>query len=733
MAGSLSPSALALLAAASQPSASPGLLSGVASPPVLAAAVAARSSPALAALQLAAALNSNRNTPATTPSATPGVSTSGEQFGALAAAGLSQLAAAAVAAAQSPPVWNGTNNSNSSAASNWLYGPNGTPNPLANPLGGGIGSPALAAGASPSLLARLSPAITSLMAAQNNQSSFLLNNYGNNHHQHHQSGHGEVPSPSSNASSVVSGANTNISSTGGGDGNQSLASEVMLLRAAMVQQQQQNNQLLGSVIDAAQQAIASAQSQQTPTNAPVTPKAKMAMPTPTSRPRHDASMFGTAHIAGQKRPLHHQQTRPQDMGMPMMHGMAAYHPAGHSPAHSAFRQMPHQQQPMPLHHQQPQHIHHQRPKTPPNEPHIKKPLNAFMLFMKEQRAQVIAECTLKESAAINQILGQRWHNLSREEQARYYDMAKAEKEKHAQMYPNWSARENYASHAKKKRRKMKNAYHSMMPGMMMGPDGGALKDPRDAALKKCRARYGIDQMDKWCKPCRRKKKCARYYNLPGGEDDDGVDGKSTSSSHHNMGGAPGMAGIVPGMNTTPVISGGHHPHQFMHSGGPVEDDWGSDDGSSVGDSDEDEEQLNAFHLVTESSSGNSTPSPTPPAMAPLSPTSSIHSSASHHHLNHPLHHQNLPTQVPFNPAAMQFHPSMIPPNLMQQQMATSQQLQLSTSGMSQQQLEQKPPPVGTAPHTPPSSTSTNTGQQLCSPNSQTSNAGLAYRPLLPAN
>ena len=39
--------------------------------------------------------------------------------------------------------------------------------------------------------------------------------------------------------------------------------------------------------------------------------------------------------------------------------------------------------------------------------HIKKPLNAFMLFMKEQRQTVIEDCTLKESAAINQILGKR--------------------------------------------------------------------------------------------------------------------------------------------------------------------------------------------------------------------------------------------------------------------------------------------------------------------------------------
>ncbi|KAL3313344.1 T-cell specific, HMG-box, partial [Cichlidogyrus casuarinus] len=82
--------------------------------------------------------------------------------------------------------------------------------------------------------------------------------------------------------------------------------------------------------------------------------------------------------------------------------------------------------------------------------HIKKPLNAFMLFMKDMRAQVVAECTLKESAAINQILGRRWHALTQEDQAKYYEMARKEKELHQQMYPGWTARENYAMHSKKR-------------------------------------------------------------------------------------------------------------------------------------------------------------------------------------------------------------------------------------------------------------------------------------------
>jgi hypothetical protein len=85
-----------------------------------------------------------------------------------------------------------------------------------------------------------------------------------------------------------------------------------------------------------------------------------------------------------------------------------------------------------------------------SKPHIKKPLNAFMLYMKEQRAKVVSECTLKESAAINQILGRKWHALSKEEQQKYYEMARKEREKHMVLYPGWSARDNYGKRKKTK-------------------------------------------------------------------------------------------------------------------------------------------------------------------------------------------------------------------------------------------------------------------------------------------
>lgn len=166
------------------------------------------------------------------------------------------------------------------------------------------------------------------------------------------------------------------------------------------------------------------------------------------------------------------------------------------------------------------------------KPHIKKPLNAFMLYMKEMRAKVVAECTLKESAAINQILGRRWHELSREEQSKYYEKARQERQLHMELYPGWSARDNYGYVSKKKKRKKD-------------------RSPTDSGgnnMKKCRARFGLDQQNQWCKPCKRKKKCIRYMESIGMNcnsvkdehfnDLDDIDGQRSDEDdidHENMG------------------------------------------------------------------------------------------------------------------------------------------------------------------------------------------------------
>ncbi|XP_059388496.1 transcription factor 7-like 2 isoform X13 [Carassius carassius] len=193
------------------------------------------------------------------------------------------------------------------------------------------------------------------------------------------------------------------------------------------------------------------------------------------------------------------------------------------------------------------------------QPHIKKPLNAFMLYMKEMRAKVVAECTLKESAAINQILGRRWHALSREEQAKYYELARKERQLHMQLYPGWSARDNYGKKKKRKREKQAG-------------EGNDLSAP-----KKCRARFGLDQQNNWCGPCRRKKKCIRYIQgegscaSPPSSDGSLLDSPPTSpsmvspspSSKESNPQTEQMQPLSLTMKPPPLLSSSQHQHLSM--------------------------------------------------------------------------------------------------------------------------------------------------------------------------
>ncbi|GIY86520.1 hypothetical protein CDAR_533292 [Caerostris darwini] len=145
---------------------------------------------------------------------------------------------------------------------------------------------------------------------------------------------------------------------------------------------------------------------------------------------------------------------------------------------------------------------------------IKKPLNAFMLYMRDMRPVVMKDNGVKESAAINRKLGKMWHNVAEEVRIKYHDMARIERERHMARYPNWTARDNYACNAKKKKRKRNKS-----------GDGDGNN------LKKCRARYGLDKQNSWCKPCRRKKKCIRYCN---GSDN------TTGESEDNIGSVESM-------------------------------------------------------------------------------------------------------------------------------------------------------------------------------------------------
>ncbi|XP_055762058.1 transcription factor 7-like 2 isoform X13 [Salvelinus fontinalis] len=213
------------------------------------------------------------------------------------------------------------------------------------------------------------------------------------------------------------------------------------------------------------------------------------------------------------------------------------------------------------------------------QPHIKKPLNAFMLYMKEMRAKVVAECTLKESAAINQILGRRWHALTREEQAKYYELARKERQLHMQLYPGWSARDNYGKKKKRKRDKQPgegNEHREYFPNPCL-----SLPPITDlSAPKKCRARFGLDQQNNWCGPCRRKKKCIRYIQGEGScaspPSSDGSLLDSPPSSPSSVAPSPSSKESRPqteqmqplSLTMKPAHQPLHYPHRHLLAGHP---------------------------------------------------------------------------------------------------------------------------------------------------------------------
>ncbi|XP_028319288.1 uncharacterized protein LOC114473718 [Gouania willdenowi] len=84
-------------------------------------------------------------------------------------------------------------------------------------------------------------------------------------------------------------------------------------------------------------------------------------------------------------------------------------------------------------------------------PYVKKPLNAFMLFLKENRKSAEEELGVRTSAAVNKLLGQRWKSLSAMEKKKFTAGAKLGSLLHSAENPDWSNKLNYG----KKRRRIR--------------------------------------------------------------------------------------------------------------------------------------------------------------------------------------------------------------------------------------------------------------------------------------
>ncbi|KAM8877989.1 uncharacterized protein ACB058_003623 [Synchiropus picturatus] len=88
-----------------------------------------------------------------------------------------------------------------------------------------------------------------------------------------------------------------------------------------------------------------------------------------------------------------------------------------------------------------------------NRPYIRRPPNAFMIFMRENREKITNTLKPKHSVEANTILGQMWREMSPSEQEIYYQKAAEERRIHAEKHPDWSSKDNYGLKRKRQRRK----------------------------------------------------------------------------------------------------------------------------------------------------------------------------------------------------------------------------------------------------------------------------------------
>ncbi|XP_015790386.1 putative transcription factor capicua isoform X1 [Tetranychus urticae] len=69
--------------------------------------------------------------------------------------------------------------------------------------------------------------------------------------------------------------------------------------------------------------------------------------------------------------------------------------------------------------------------------HIRRPMNAFMIFSKRHRALVHQRHPNSDNRTVSKILGEWWYSLKKEEKDQYNDLAFKVKEAHFKKHPNW--------------------------------------------------------------------------------------------------------------------------------------------------------------------------------------------------------------------------------------------------------------------------------------------------------